>query len=186
MRAGSVLASIAFLSAFFIGPVGARPMFTLGVRPQLRAIVVTPSSHSWSGHWRNRPGFRRPWDNAGAWNHRAWDHGTWDHGTWDHAGAWENARSWRNDGFGENTGGNWTPVSAGFSGFVTGVGPDAPYTGSAIYYPPGAKKKERSELRNQDDKTRLSGRTRLPDIVYGIAPERSGGSVAPLIFGGQR
>jgi hypothetical protein len=70
---------------------------------------------------------------------------------------------------------------AGGGGFGIGSGPDAPYTGSAIFYPPQTKKKPhpKNDDDNKDDgsspDTHLKKKSSLPlpQVVYGL-PSPSG------------
>ena len=74
-----------------------------------------------------------------------------------------------------NTGFSWSNGSGASIGVS---GPDAPYTGSAIYYPPQPHRaKPTSENDSQtpgDDSTKKPAKTaeaRLPRVIYGIQPD---------------
>jgi len=147
MRTGSILFSVSLISALLIAPLSARPLSIQ--RPVLRGIAVAGTqtatfheAYSWPNRWRHRPGWT--WHRYDRRIDRAWD----------------------------NQLTSWAPVIAGSYGSVYGVGPDAPYSGSAIYYPLGTKK-QKSHSENDNGTRSSAGNDRLPKVVYGITPETS-------------
>jgi hypothetical protein len=85
--------------------------------------------------------------------------------------------------------GGYVYGSGGYGGYSIGTGPDAPYTGSAIFYPPETKKKKR--LKNDDGNkspdddsspdTRPKNKSSLsmPRVVYGLHPASDGLDQSP-------
>jgi hypothetical protein len=139
MRTCSVLLSACLIGILLIASSLARPLSIQ--QPVVRGVTVIGSQGR-----DLRPDYRSP----NRWHFRpGW--------TWRSYGrrinpAWDGQMS------------SWVPAAAGSYGPVYGVGPDAPYSGSAIYYPLETKKqKPRSENSGQH----------LPKVVYGISPEVS-------------
>jgi hypothetical protein len=91
-------------------------------------------------------------------------------------------RYWRRrrfeDRWDTNYGGQFWPGDNGLSdsvvseygGGVTGSGPDAPYTGSAIYYPPRQARPKAAADADAAQPPRTAD-ARLPRVIYGIQPQ---------------
>jgi hypothetical protein len=178
MRTGSILISASLISLSLMAPSSARPLSiqrpvvrgitfagpnTLIQQPVVRGItVIGPHNMTfrrafhqtdfWPNRWRHRPG----------WSWRRYD--------WRFGGAWGNQAI------------SFVPAFAGAYGSTYGVGPDAPYNGSAIYYPPSTKKKHKPHSQSDDGKHDSAAPGRLPEVVYGVAPETSA-SNPPVPFG---
>jgi hypothetical protein len=150
MRTSSVLLSACLISILLIASSLARPLFVQ--RPVVRGISVarsqSPDLHR-AYLWPNRRLHRLGW----MW--RKYDRRI--------------ARGWGDQAS------SWVPAAAGAYGPIYGVGPDAPYSGSAIYYPLDTKKRK-FKSGNED------GARHLPKVVYGITPEISA-TYPSVLFG---
>jgi len=58
-----------------------------------------------------------------------------------------------------------------YGGGVTGSGPDAPYTGSALYYPPQKGRPKAAADADAAEPARTADARRLPRVIYGIQPQ---------------
>ncbi len=102
-------------------------------------------------------------------------------------------RYWRRrqfvDGWDANYGGQsqfWSGASSDFvgadyGGGVTGSGPDAPYTGSAIYYPPQKAQAKAAADADAAQPPRVAA-ARLPRVIYGIQPQWGAPPQGPRII----
>jgi hypothetical protein len=72
-------------------------------------------------------------------------------------------------------------VGSGYGGTVTGSGPDAPYTGSALYYPPRQGRPKIAADADSLPQARTAD-ARLPRVIYGIQPQWGAPSSGPHVI----
>jgi hypothetical protein len=135
--------------------------------------VFIPTRHHWQIHQVWWPSRSYPFPRPDGFRYGTGYGGTWYGGTLVPAGP------------GIYGSGGYAYGSGGYAGYSIGTGPDAPYTGSAIFYPPETKKKKSRPKnddgnKNPDDESNPDTRSKkksslpMPQIVYGLHPAFGG------------